>query len=97
MSDATPLDSLSDLRENIKGITSSAAFKVWEEQVMAQVNGRKNEILMEPIKSSESLYEHEFVKGECRGMLQAVLHWKLLLESIEVELARKIKEKPDVA
>jgi hypothetical protein len=91
MTDETTVASFSDIRDNARAITQMIAFKVWKANVEGQIEARKA-AAVNPMKSQEEVLERNYQNGETAGMMNAVMHWDLLIEQMEQEIQRAIKE-----
>lgn len=89
---ATDFDSVSELRDNVRNVIQSPAFKAWKERIEGQIQMRQAEMLR-PAGDMNKLVEQEYMKGEVIGMMNAVELWRLLPEELQTEINRLIAEK----
>lgn len=88
MTDATKVVSPSELKENARNVMASPSFETWRGTLQAQLEGRKNEAAVVPLRSMEDALERNFKAGEIAGMLLAIRMWDLLVEFAEIDIAR---------
>lgn len=96
MTDATPIASASEIRDNARGIMQMCAFAAWKARIDGQIEGRKLEAL-NPIKGELAKDERNYQNGETAGLMAAVKMWELLIEEMDTEINRITQQgEPDV-
>jgi hypothetical protein len=91
MDKAIEFDSLRQLLENARAIKQMPAFQRWEQVVKAQIDGRAR-MALNPIKSVDEAMERNYMNGEGAGLMNAVGHWDLMIETLETEVQRMLED-----
>lgn len=74
---------------NFRNLVACPGWAALVELVNLQNQGRENNILGSPLKSSEHVYEQEFQKGEIVGARTVLALPTLLMETAQAEVERK--------
>lgn len=69
-----------------RSFTEHPAWHMYARLLNDQMNTRKGEILLKPIKSTEQIYEQEYMKGEISGLTLAQVSIFAIIEGLEQEV-----------
>jgi hypothetical protein len=91
---ATTIDSLRNIRDNLREIKAMPGFAYWQQYVKAQEEGRRPVLYEQLGDSPNAVAQQEYMKGEICGIVLAVKAWDLLeaLATEELEKAQQDEE-----
>lgn len=69
-----------------RSFTEHPAWAMYTRLLEDQMNTRKGEILLKPLKSTEQVYEQEYMKGEISGLTLAQVSIFAIMEGLDQEV-----------
>lgn len=91
---ASTVDSLRQIRDNLREIKAMPGFAYWRQYVAAQEEGRRPKLYEELDESPNAVLRQEYLKGEICGIVLGLKAWDLL-EALATEELEKLQEQEE--
>lgn len=80
------LSDKSGLLSVLRSFTEHPGWEIFSKMLEAQQNGRKGEVLLQPLSGDNAVYKQEFMKGEISGLALAQVAPFTQIEVLKLEV-----------
>lgn len=91
------LRELQEELHSLKKLEQSPEYKKLLEIAKAQIESRKNGIILKPLKSKDEIFEQEFSKGEVSGIELFTNMLPTMIETLEDDIEERLKKEQENA
>lgn len=89
------LRELQEELSRLKALVLTPGFKYFMEVLATQVENRKQQIILTPLKKMDEVLEQEYQKGEVAGIALSMNFVEIRVKNIEDEILEILKETQD--